>query len=120
MNNNIRTHVDLLREKERLEALLDAQKDLIQLDIQGIKTGLKPATNIVSFVGSMGKKAVTNPLLGIAVGLSTDILMRKFFLKRAGWVVKAVLPFVIKKVTNKVSVNPGKPSLFGRIIKKII
>ncbi|MET0244799.1 MAG: hypothetical protein ABW174_15080 [Flavitalea sp.] len=109
----------MLLEKERLQSLLDAQKELVKLDIQGIKTGLKPASNMLSFVGSFGKKTVSNPLLGMAVSLSTDLLMRKFLFKRAGWAVKTVLPFVVKKFTNNIVANPAKPSMISKLLKKI-
>ena len=120
MNNSIRTHDDLIREKERLEALLDAQKELIRLDFQDIKSGLKPASNVMSFVGNFGKKVSTNPLLGMAVSLSTDLLMRKFFLKRAGWAIKTVLPFVLRRVTTNIAAQPARTGFLAKIIKKII
>ena len=120
MNNNIRTHDDLIREKERLQALLDAQKELIKLDFQDIKSELKPASNVMSFVGNFGKKASTNPLLGMVVSLSTDLLMRKFLLKRAGWAIKAVLPFVLRRVTTSITAKPGRTGWLSKIAKKII
>ncbi|RYF97960.1 MAG: hypothetical protein EOO02_19885 [Chitinophagaceae bacterium] len=119
MSRTIRTYNDLLLEKDRLQSLLDAQKELIKLDMDGIKSGLKPASSVLSFVGSFGKKTVTNPLLGMAVSLSTDLLMRKFLFKRAGWAVKTVLPFVVRKVTNNIVSNPAKPSILSKLVKKI-
>lgn len=121
MSKTIHSYNDLVLEKERLQLLLDAQKDLVKLDIAGLKNGLKPATTALSFVGNFTKKAKTNPLLGIAVSLSTDLLMRTFFLKRAGWAVKTVMPFVIKRVTNKIVSNPSaKQGLIGKFVKKFI
>ena len=76
MSKRFTTHEDMLLEKQRLEALLEAQKELIELDLKGIKSTLKPATNAISFLGNFKKKTASNPLLGLAVGLSTDILLR--------------------------------------------
>ena len=118
MSKHITSHKDMILEKERLEALLEAQKELIELDLKGIKTELKPATNVISFIGSMKKKTASNPLLGIAVGLSTDILMRKLFLKRAGWAVKTVLPFLVRKATTNLVSNPARPGLLGKLVKR--
>ncbi|RZK32131.1 MAG: hypothetical protein EOO63_02245, partial [Hymenobacter sp.] len=100
MTKTITSHKDMLLEKERLEALLAAQKDLIELDLKGFKSDLKPATNVISFLGSFKKKTASNPLLGIAVGISTDILLRKLLFRKAGWAVKTVLPFVMRRVTT--------------------
>jgi hypothetical protein len=118
MSKNITTHKEMMLEKQRLEALLHAQKELIELDLKGLKSELKPATNVISFVSSFKKKAASNPLLGIAVGLSTDILMRKLLLKRAGWAVKTVLPFVMRRVTTNLVSNSAKPSLVAKMVKK--
>jgi hypothetical protein len=119
MSKHITSHKDMLLEKQRLEALLAAQKELIELDLQGFKSELKPATNVISFLGSFKKKTASNPLLGIAVGLSTDILLRKVLFKRAGWAVKTVMPFLMRKVTTSLVSNPAKPGLIGKLVKKI-
>ena len=118
MSKTITTHKELMLEKARLQQLLEAQKELLQLDLQGIKTGLKPASKVISFFGDFQKKTAANPLLGIAVSLSTDVLMRKVLFKRAGWAVKTVLPFVIRKFTTNVAANPGRPGLLSKLIKK--
>jgi len=119
MSKNITTHKEMMLEKQRLEALLVAQKELIELDLQGFKSKLKPATNVISFLGSFKKKTTSNPLLGIAVGLSTDILLRKVLFKRAGWAVKTVMPFLMRRVTTSLVSNPAKPGLIGKLVKKM-
>jgi len=119
MSKRFTTHEDMLLEKQRLEALLEAQKELIELDLKGIKSELKPATNAISFLGNFKKKTASNPLLGLAVGLSTDILLRKILFKRAGWAVKTVLPFVMRRVTTSLVSNPAKPGLIGKMVKKL-
>jgi hypothetical protein len=119
MSKHITTHADMLLEKQRLEALLEAQKELIELDLKGIKSELKPATNAISFLGSFKKKTASNPLLGIAVGLSTDILLRKVLFRRAGWAVKTVLPFLMRRVTTSLVSNPARPGLVGKMVRKL-
>ena len=122
MNKAIHTYDELLAERARLEALLEAQKELIKIEFNNLKSELKPATNVLSFAGNFTQKSRTNPLLGMAVSLSTDILMRTFFLKKAGWAVKALMPFVIKKVTNKVisRAPASKPGLAKRVIRAVV
>jgi hypothetical protein len=115
MSKVITTHAELMAEKARLQILLEAQKELIELDLRGIKGNLKPAANLVSMLGNFKNKAASNPLLGIAVSLSTDILLRKLFFKRAGWVVKTVLPFVLKQVTTNLVANPARQGLLGKV-----
>jgi hypothetical protein len=119
MSKHITSHKDMMLEKQRLEALLEAQKELIELDLKGIKSKLKPATNAISFLGNFKKKTASNPLLGIAVGLSTDILLRKVLFRRAGWAVKTVMPFLMRRVTTSLVSNPAKPGLLGKIVNKL-
>ncbi len=118
MKKTIQTYDELIAERERLESLLEAQKELIKIEFDNLKAELKPATNILSFAGNFTQKSRSNPLLGMAVSLSTDILMRTFFLKKAGWAVKALMPFVIKKVTNKVisRAPASRPGLFRKVV----
>jgi hypothetical protein len=118
MSKHITTHEEMMQEKQRLEALLEAQKELIELDLKGIKSELKPATNAISFLGSLKKKTASNPLLGLAVGLSTDLLLRKILFKRAGWAVKTVLPFVMRRVTTNLVSTQVKPGLIGKMVRK--
>ncbi len=122
MNKTIHTYDELVAERARLEALLEAQKDLLKIEFDNIKAELKPATNVLSFAGNFTQKTRSNPLLGMAVSLSTDILMRTFFLKKAGWAVKAFMPFVIKKVTNKVisRAPASKPGLAGKLVRAVV
>lgn len=119
MSKIITTHKELMLEKARLQALLEAQKELVQLDLEGIKSKLKPAQKVMSFFGDFQKKSAANPLLGIAVSLSTDMLMRKLLFKRAGWALKTVLPFVLRKVTTNVAARPGQ-GLLGKLIRKVV
>lgn len=119
MSKIITTHKELMLEKARLQALLEAQKELLQLDLEGIKSGLKPAQNVISFFGDFQKKSAANPLLGIAVSLSTDVLMRKLLFKRAGWAVKTVLPFVLRKFTTSMASKP-RQGVLGKLLRKVV
>jgi hypothetical protein len=119
MSKIITTHKELMLEKARLQELLEAQKQLLQFDVQSIKSGLKPASNMLSFLGDFRKKSASNPLLGIAVSLSTDLLMRKLLFKRAGWALKTVLPFVVRKLTTNVVSKAGSHGLLARLVKKV-
>ena len=118
MSKIITTHKEMMEEKARLQALLEAQKELIHLDLQGLKSGLKPATNMVSFVSSFKKKSADNPMIGMVAGLATDIILRKLLFKRAGWAVKTVLPFVMRKVTTNLASTSAKPGILNKLLKR--
>ena len=118
MTKTILTYNDLLEEKSRLENLLKAQKELIQLDVQEIKNELKPATNILNFVGNVGESARKNPLLGFAMGMGTDLLLRKFLFNKVGFVAKLVLPFLVRNASSKI-VSKTKGGFLKKLLGKI-
>ena len=115
------TYNDLLEEKARLQNLLKAQKELIQLDIAEIKTELRPATKVLKFVGKVGDTTKRNPIIGFAVGMGTDLLLRKFLFKKVGWAAKLVLPFIVRNASNRLLSNTRTSlvkNLFSRFVKK--
>jgi hypothetical protein len=112
------TYNELLEEKARLQNLLKAQKEIIQLDITEIKNELKPATRVLKFVGKVGDTSKANPLLGFAVGMGTDILLRRFLFKKAGWIAKLVLPFVVRNASSRI-LTGTKNSLVKKLFSRI-
>lgn len=121
MSNRVMTYNDLLEERARLQNLLKAQKELIQLDIAEIKAELKPATKVLNFVGKVGDTTKRNPILGFAVGVGTDLLLRKFLFKKVGWAAKIVLPFIVRTASNKMLSKTRTSlvkNLFSRFVKR--
>lgn len=104
MNKRIQTYEDLLREKQQLEVLLKAQKELIRYDWQDIKVGLKPVTNLLSLVGTREKgmflTAGSNKLI--------DLVLKKVLLARSGWLTRLVIPFLVKNISSHVVVDREK------------
>ena len=100
MNNPIQTYDDLLKRKKQLENLLQAQEELIKLDIEEIKISLAPvhkaANNLVSFF-TQDKAA---GLLGFSANRVIDVFVRKILLSRSSWVTKLVIPFLVKNFSS--------------------
>src|SRR5688572_7328995 len=105
MSKVIMTYSELLEEKARLQNLLKVQKEQIQADITELKNELKPATKVLNFFGKVGDTTKANPLIGFAVGMGTDILLRKFLFKKAGWAAKLVLPFLVRNASSRILGN---------------
>lgn len=100
MNNRINTYEDLLQEKQRLQALLQAQKELVRHDIDEIKLELAPARAAISFIGKLTIAEPGNPLITGTVNTVVDIIMRNLLLARAGWITKLVVPFFVKNFSS--------------------
>lgn len=108
------TYEDLLREREQLEILLIQKKNQIRLDLANIKEELRPANQAISFLGKMFKKDKSNPLLSSSVNILIDLVVKRFLLGNAGWVVKFVVPKILKNYTTHLF-SRKKNSLWQRI-----
>lgn len=100
MKRKIRSYDDLEREEQLLEELLQAQKQLVQLDIQQLKGQLKPASMALQFVSKLTTMDKSNPLLNQGANTAIDFLFKKIVLARAGWITRLLVPLVIKNYSS--------------------
>jgi len=100
MKRKIRSYDDLEREEQLLEELLQAQKQLVQLDIQQLKAQLKPATMALRFFNNITTVDKSNPLLNEGANTAIDFLLKKIVLARAGWITKLLVPMVVKNYSS--------------------
>jgi hypothetical protein len=90
----------LEREEELLEELLQAQKQLVQLDIQQLKAQLKPAHAALQLFSKITTADKNNPLLTEGANTAIDFILKKVVLARAGWVTKMLVPLVVKNYSS--------------------
>lgn len=100
MNRTIRTYDDLLREKQRLTALLQAQKELVRQDVQSIKQELVPVKKAIEWVGRLTTRDRNNVLLTGVSDFLVDVIVKKGLLARAGWITRIAIPFVAKNLSS--------------------
>ena len=100
MKRKISSYDDLEREEELLEELLQAQKQLVQLDIQQIKTQLKPASVALQFFSKITTADKHNPLLTQGANTAIDFILKKVVLARAGWITRMLVPLVVKNYSS--------------------
>ena len=105
MNKPIKTYEDLLKERHRLEVLLQSQKELIRLDIAEAKLHLQPAVKAVSFLGKIFTREKNNVLLAGGINHLIDLLFKKIVLSRSGWITRLVIPFFIKIIPHTLLLN---------------
>jgi hypothetical protein len=102
MTSTIKTYDDLLAEKQRLQALLHSQKQVIRQDIDELKQELLPVKTAINFVGKLTTQDHSNPLISGTFNTVIDLLMRKVVLARAGWFTKFIIPYFIKNFSSHV------------------
>ena len=102
MNKRIPTYNDLLEEKQQLEVLLKAQKELIRYDVQQLKAEFQPAIKTFSLLGKIFTKDRSNALLTTGTDTVIDLLVKKVILGRAGWITRLIIPYFLKNVSSHV------------------
>ena len=100
MKRKIRSYDDLEREEQLLEELLQAQKQLVLLDIEQLKAQLRPARMALQFVSKLTTVDKSNPLLNQGANTAIDFILKKVVLARAGWITKMLVPLVVKNYSS--------------------
>jgi len=100
MNKSIRSYKDLVEEKQRLEVLLVAQKQVLRNDVQELKTQLEPLKHAVEFIRKITTKDKTALLLTIGSDIVINSVVKRFVLSRAGWFVRNVAPYFLKNYSS--------------------
>ena len=119
MKRKIRSYEDLEREEQLLEELLQTQKQLLQLDVQVLKSNLKPARMALQFFNKITTVDRSNLLLNEGANKVIDLVLNKFILARSGWITKFLIPIFMKNYSshligeNKVNIVEKVFSLFG-------
>ncbi len=114
MSSRINNYSELVSERKRLEALLQAQRELIRADVQELKAELKPVQNAINMIGKLTKRDTSNPLLTGASDLAIDLLIKRVLLAKAGWITRLVVPFFTKNLSSHVLAD-YKDAIFSKI-----
>ena len=94
--NKITTYEELLRERERLQLQLEVHKSAVQTHVTELKKRLKPVKNLIRFFSNFTSPAETNTLVGTGLGLSLELLIRKMFFAKTGFITRMVGPILLK------------------------
>ncbi|ANH81496.1 hypothetical protein A8C56_11365 [Niabella ginsenosidivorans] len=96
----IRSHEDLLIEKERLKASLKQRKTDLKESFSAIKDELNPIAKAARTTRDIFTADNDFPLIGLGVEKLTDLIIRKGILRKAGWLPRLVAPFLVKKIST--------------------
>jgi hypothetical protein len=102
MSKQIQTYQDLLEEKEKVERLMKAQKDLVRMDLQLLKGEMRPALRAVKTFGKMFTREKDKSIFGVGTERLVDFVFQRFVLNKAGWLAKLVVPVLVKNVSSHV------------------
>jgi len=100
MSKQFTSYKDLLKEKQQLEVLLEAQKQVIRCDVEEIKLKLQPVKETLEFVRKITTKDRSNLLLDLGSDIAINSLVKNFILSRAGWLTRIVIPFFLRNYSS--------------------
>ncbi len=99
----INNYTELVAERIRLQQELQKQKSFFKAEINEVKTKLEPLRDIISFFGIFKAKNVgTSSILKTGLSMGIDLLVRDNLLSKANWVARAVLPVILKGISNQI------------------
>ena len=98
---------DLLDEKERLKQSIKARKAGISNSFSAMRAELNPfrafsgsSDGGKSIAGSLLSSAGSSPLVSMGVSSAANFLLKRVFLKNAGFLPRLILPLVVKKASD--------------------
>ena len=103
MKKKMRAYDQLLFEEQQLEEDLRFHRKRIIDKWQHLKASVQPAVIGMKLAENVLTRAETNnPVLNTGVNWAIDLLVKKWILKKSGWITKMLVPFVIKNITSNV------------------
>lgn len=120
MSRTIRTYEDMCEERDRLQNLLNLQKQRVVEDWNGVKDGLSPVKNAFGVIGKFTKGDKSNPMMNVGIKVASDLFLKHFVLAKAGWVTKLAVPFVVRNYSSHLLADKGKGLVqtLGRIFTR--
>jgi hypothetical protein len=100
MNKRFTSYNDLLKEKQQLEVLLKAQKQIIRSDFQDLKEQLQPVRDVLAGIKKFTTKDKTSLILTIGSDIAINALVKNFILSKAGWFARTVVPYFLKNYSS--------------------
>jgi hypothetical protein len=100
MNKRFHSYDDLVKEKQHLEILLQAQKQSIRSDIQELKQQLQPIRDTIDTLKKFTTKDKTSLLLNFGSDIAINALFKNFILSRAGWFARMAVPYFLKNYSS--------------------
>jgi hypothetical protein len=115
MNERIRTYEDLMEYKSNLHTQLNIQKELIYEDIQDIKEELTPVRIAAEQISHFFVPSKDHSLLVKGTNSVIDMLLRNVFLRKSGWIIKAVVPFLVHNFSSHL-VSGNKQGIAKKVV----
>lgn len=117
MIRQINSYKELLEEKARLKTLLVTQELQIKEDWQSLKEEFKPAMLIGATLRKVFTRGARLTAAQLGINMLTDGFVKKVVLRKAGWLLRLVVPLLIKNYASHLETD-GLVSKMKNFFKK--
>lgn len=102
--NRINNYDDLVAERRRTELIIADRKQTINDRIEDMREKIAPLFTILSALNIFKKKDSdgNHSMLKLGSSLAIDLLVGQKMLKNAGWLMRLVVPTLLKTVSSGV------------------
>jgi len=102
MTKKFNSYKELIEEKQKLEVLLHAQKELLRYDVKALKAEFLPVKDAIETIKKFTTKDKSNMLLTAGSDLLINAVIKNLLLARTGWVTKFIVPYFMKNFSSHV------------------
>jgi hypothetical protein len=103
MRKEMRAYDKLLLEEQQLEEELKLHRQQMADKWQHLKASVQPAVIGMQLAQNALTRAKTNnTVLNTGVNFAIDLVVKKWLLRKSGWMMKMMVPFVLKNITSNV------------------
>lgn len=104
----ISSYAELLAERRRVEAEIIEHKQLVREGIMEVKEKVEPFLNLLPFLNIFKNEEKDNSILKGAASVGIDLLVGQKLLTKSNWLMRLLIPIILKKVTAAVIGNRKK------------
>ena len=104
----IHNYESFIAEKDRLRARFNQQKDLITLDLASLKEEIEPAAEVLNIAKMLVRRDHSLGLIGKGFDLIVDLLVKKVIFRKAGWLTRMLVAFLVKNVVSQFAGKKAK------------
>jgi hypothetical protein len=98
--NQIKNFEDVKLERTRLELLAVAHRAELRNEIASLKDQFKPFSILAGWLGGFQNQMNKNPLAVAGASAGIDLLVRDKLLSKSNWIVRSLVPLVLKNVVS--------------------
>lgn len=102
MKKKIKAYDQLLLEEQQLEEALELHQVSMAHKWKLLKQSVQPAAIGIKIAETAFTRADNYPVVNAGVNFAVNLLVKKWILKKSGWLTKMLVPFLVKNITSNV------------------